>query len=85
MEIVQRLAALCIMGVLRSTPTADLELGLSLPPIDLFAENCAEKWAGRLLAAGEFTYRTFGNSSIGNGNLASTNYMIPLFNWERRK
>nr|AMS38355.1 hypothetical protein [Bactrocera tryoni] len=84
MERVQRLAALCITGALRTTPTAALELVLNLPPIDLFAENCAAKSAGRLLAAGEFTYRTFGHSSVGNGGWANTDYMIPLFNWERR-
>lgn len=42
------------------------------------------KPAKQLLAAGEFIHRTFGHSSVANGDLASTDYMTPLFNWERR-
>uniref|UniRef100_A0A0A1XKT2 Putative 115 kDa protein in type-1 retrotransposable element R1DM n=1 Tax=Zeugodacus cucurbitae TaxID=28588 RepID=A0A0A1XKT2_ZEUCU len=83
MESVQRLAALCITGALRTTPTAALERILNLPPIDLFAETYAAKSAGRLLAGGEFTHRTFGHSSVGRGGLASTDYLTPLMNWER--
>lgn len=80
MERVQRLAALCITAALRTTPTAALEIVLNLPPID----NCAAISAERLLAAGEFTYRIFGHSSVCSGGLTSTDYMIPLFKWERR-
>lgn len=42
------------------------------------------KPAKQLLAAGEFIHRTFGHSSVANGDLTSTDYMTPLFNWERR-
>ena len=61
---VQRPAALCIAGTLRTPPTAALELVLSLRSIDLFAENWAAKSSERLLAAGEFTYTNFGHSSV---------------------
>ncbi|XP_053968949.1 uncharacterized protein LOC128870357 [Anastrepha ludens] len=84
LERIQRLAALCITGAMKTTPTAALEMILRMPPIDLMAENLAAKSARRLMAAGVFTCRTFGHSSVGKWSSGGTDYMTPYFNWERR-
>jgi hypothetical protein len=45
---VQRLACLCITGVIRSTPTAAMETLLNLPPIDIFIKGQARMGTYRL-------------------------------------
>ncbi|XP_017465837.1 PREDICTED: uncharacterized protein LOC108358852 [Rhagoletis zephyria] len=84
LERLQRLAALCITGALRTTPTAALERLLGLPPIDIAVESTAAKSATRLMALGEFSARTFGHSSICRGMEDKIDHIPPRFIWGRR-
>lgn len=52
---------------------------VNLAPVDVFAKNCAAKSSERLLIAGEFTYKIYGHSSVGNGGFASTDHVIVSF------
>ena len=63
---VQRLACLSITGVMTSTPTASLEILLSLPPLDLFIKQEAELIAYRLYKGENWIAkdRTFGHARI---------------------
>lgn len=81
LERMQRLAAMCITGAMKTTITATLEI--STPTIDLMAEKLAAKRAGSIVAVEVFTYRTLGDSSIGKSSRGATDYMTPPFNWER--
>jgi len=63
---VQRLACLSITGVMTSTPTAALEVLLSLPPLDLFVRQEAEMISYRLYKGGNWIAqdRNFGHASV---------------------
>jgi len=66
MNQVQRLACLSITGVMTSTPTAALEILLSLPPLDLFVKQEAELIVYRLYKGGNWIAqdRSFGHAEI---------------------
>jgi ribonuclease HI len=63
---IQRLACLSITGVMTSTPTAALEILLSLPPLDLFLKQEAELTVYRLYKGGNWIAqeRDFGHARI---------------------
>ncbi|XP_037941860.1 uncharacterized protein LOC119674776 [Teleopsis dalmanni] len=78
LEKVQRHAAMCITGAIRTTPTAALEVILNLPPIDIFAENMAAKTAERLRITGQLTRRSFGHNVVNQNATLDSDYMIPI-------
>ena len=63
---VQRLACLSITGAITSTPTAALEVLLSLPPLDLFVKQEAELIVYRMYKSGCWIAqnRSFGHARI---------------------
>ena len=63
---IQRLACLSITGVMSTTPTATLEVILSLPPLDLFVKQEAELAVYRLYKGGNWMEqdRNFGHAII---------------------
>ncbi|XP_070068103.1 uncharacterized protein [Drosophila takahashii] len=77
MERIQRQALVCITGALKSTPTKALETILGVDPIDIQAQLTAGKAAQRLVASGNMTAQSFGNSSIGLSMINKTDHMTP--------
>ena len=66
MDYVQRLACLSITGVMTSTPTAAMEILLSLTPLDLFVKQEAEMIVYRLYKGGYWVAQdqNFGHASV---------------------
>src|ERR1700744_6072038 len=66
---VQRLACLSITEAMTSTPTASLEILLSLPPLDLFVKQEAEFIVYILYKSGNWIARdrSFGHAGILSG------------------
>lgn len=66
LTVVQRLACLCVTGVMTSTPTAALEILLSLSPIGMFVKQQARLAVARLYRSGNWIAegRNEGHASI---------------------
>jgi hypothetical protein len=60
----QRFACVSITGTMHSTPTADLEAILMLPPLGIYNEGEATQATYRLNCAGEFTRARFSHSEV---------------------
>lgn len=63
---VQRLAALCTTGVMRSAPQAGLDMILHLLPLDLFIKGSAAKGALRLRESNMWKHTNYGHAKILN-------------------
>jgi len=61
---VQRMAALCISGALRTTPNEALNAILNLPSLDLAGMERAKSAANRLGDTGQWKAQTYGHAKL---------------------
>lgn len=64
LEKVQRLALLCVTGVMKSTPTAAMEVLVGLPPLHLLVKGEARLAAYRLQVNGAWRQTSLGHTKI---------------------
>jgi len=90
---IQRLAALCITGAMRTTPTAALETLLNLPPLDMVVRVEAMAACRRLKMAGQWRRLglTGGHTGIGDTmreipelSLPSWDRIMPSFQFDKK-